>query len=37
MKTILLVEDETAVREVLRFSLEGAGYVVEGAATSAIA
>jgi len=37
MKTILLVEDETAVREVLRFSLERAGYVVEGAATSAIA
>jgi two-component system phosphate regulon response regulator PhoB len=31
MKTILVVEDEAPVREVLRFSLERAGYVVEGA------
>ena len=33
MKTILVVEDEAPVRDVLRFSLERAGYLVEGAAS----
>src|SRR5262252_4826875 len=33
MKTILVVEDDAPVRDVLRFSLERAGYVVEGAAS----
>jgi two-component system, OmpR family, phosphate regulon response regulator PhoB len=33
MKTILVVDDEAPVREVLRFSLERAGYAVAGAAT----
>ena len=35
MKTILVVEDEAPVRDVLRFSLERAGYLVEGAASGA--
>jgi len=34
MKTILVVDDEAPVRDVLRFCLERAGYVVEGAATA---
>jgi two-component system phosphate regulon response regulator PhoB len=33
MKTILVVEDEAPIRDVLRFSLERAGYLVEGAST----
>jgi len=33
MKTILVVEDEAPIRDVLRFSLERAGYLVEGAAS----
>ena len=33
MKTILVVDDDAPVRDVLRFSLERAGYVVEGAAS----
>jgi two-component system, OmpR family, phosphate regulon response regulator PhoB len=33
MKTILVVEDEAPVRDVLRFCLERAGYRVEGSAT----
>lgn len=37
MKTILVVEDDNAVRDVLRFSLERAGYVVTTAATAASA
>jgi two-component system phosphate regulon response regulator PhoB len=32
MKTILVVEDEAPVRDVLRFCLERAGYIVQGAA-----
>jgi two-component system, OmpR family, phosphate regulon response regulator PhoB len=34
MKTILVVEDEAPVRDVLRFCLERAGYVVEAAANA---
>jgi two-component system phosphate regulon response regulator PhoB len=34
MKTILVVEDETPVRDVLRFALERAGYRVTGAANA---
>jgi two-component system phosphate regulon response regulator PhoB len=34
MKTILVVEDEAPVRDVLRFSLERAGYRVTGTATA---
>ncbi len=34
MKTILVVDDEAPVRDVLRFCLERAGYVVEGASTA---
>src|SRR5215471_6319118 len=33
MKTILVVEDEAPIRDVLRFCLERAGYLVEGAAS----
>ena len=34
MKTILVVEDEAPVRDVLRFCLERAGYVVQGSANA---
>jgi two-component system phosphate regulon response regulator PhoB len=34
MKTILVVDDEAPVREVLRFSLERAGYAVAGATSA---
>lgn len=34
MKTILVVDDETPVRDVLRFCLERAGYTVQGAASA---
>lgn len=34
MTTILLIEDEAPIREVLRFSLERAGYQVVGASTA---